>query len=1073
MCIEKDGQRLEGFESDKALGLLAYLVLRNGPVSRQRLAGLFWGEFPDKRARGNLRRVLHNLGKLVPDCLRVERRSVQFKPGDGCCVDVLAFRALAIRQDLPVGPGLPTAAQHLEDALQWFRGPLLDGLSLDDCPEFELWLVTEREHWQQHVVRVVAYLIDYDIRRGDYVCALNHVDQVLQLTPWQEAAHRQKMLLLARTGQCSAALRQYDICRHILRKELDVEPLPETQALYRRLRASRNVARPTLDELPYPTAFIGRERETAAITERLMDPNCRLLTLTGLGGAGKTRLARQVTAQQDAHFLDGVVFVPLTSVASPALLVPAIAETVGLVFQGRHDPREQLFSYLRQREMLLVLDNFEHLLGCSVRPGLPTAAALLADLLCHAPLVKVLVTSRECLNLRWEWVFKVQGLTLSPIETGRRSGDLAEQRRSGDLAQQRDAAAMEAAGAVQLFAHIAQRRRSDFDLARERDAVVHTCHLVEGLPLGIELAAAWTASHTCAEIAQAIAQSLGALQSPLCDMPARHRSIQAVLDYSWQWLSEEERRVFARMACFEGDFSAPAAAHVAGTTPALLTSLVDKSLLRQASPPPPRGRMRGGENRYAMHNLAHRYAEEQLARLGSAAEAEAQAAHGHYYFAQLQRWASEVTGPRQVQTLDAMQRDLGNLRRAWQWAVDTRAYDDLDRGLGAFFDFFAMRSRFREGYELFAEAATRLHDTPSTLLGKVLARLGAFHYRLGQYPQATAHLEESLALLRTAGAASDVAFSLAYRGSVAYATAAYDEARDFFQEALALYRQTDDALGVARALNSLGIVAYMQGEYDEARQHYQESLSLCRTTGSVSGIARALSNLGMVANATGHYQAAVGPLQESLELRRTLRGQVGLASTLNNLGIALYHLGRVAEARACYQESLDLAREVGSQRDVALGLINLGYIAWEQGQHAEARRHYLECLAIRRKIGDRYGIAYVLNNLGDVALDLEANAEAHENFSEALRIALDVQATPVALESVVGLARLLARRGDVEQAVVWLTVVVQHPATIGEVYDNATQRLEKLRVQLPDPIAARATTQGQALRLEQVFKRVV
>src|SRR6266545_4062733 len=403
----------------------------------------------------------------------------------------------------------------------------------------------------------------------------------------REASHRQLMRLLAFSGQRSAALAQYATCRRVLDEELGVAPEEETTALYARIQRGADVASPSAarpsDNLAAHTPLtplIGREGELAQLAERLEDRNCRLLTLIGPGGIGKTRLALQIASGLRGSFRDGVYFVPLAALNAADMLVPAIASALGFALHGLADPKAQLLAYLRTKDMLLVLDNFEQVLD---------GADVLSDLIQAAPGVVVLATSREPLHLRVEWLMDLDGL---PVP------------------QDVEASSVERSSAVQLFVQTARRMQADFALSPATSpSVVRICQLVAGTPLAIELAAAWVRSQSCVEIARALEQSLEQLATTMRDVPARHRSMRAVFEHSWRLLSDAEQGVLRRLAVFRGGMEADAAEQVAGATSSLLAALVDKSLLR-----------RNGAGRYDLHELVRQYAGEQLEAAGEAGE---------------------------------------------------------------------------------------------------------------------------------------------------------------------------------------------------------------------------------------------------------------------------------------------------------------------------------------------------------------------------------------------------------------------------------------------------------------------
>ncbi len=454
---------VHGFESEKALALLAYLALIGRPVNRDHLAGLFWGEFSTERSRGNLRRVLHNLTHLLPDVLEVERHSVHLV-AERVTVDVCEFQRQAANGDLAA----------LTDALDWCGGELLEGVALADCPEFELWLVGERERWRGEVLAVLDAVIAGHTRRGDYAASLALLDRGLALAPWLEHLHRHKMLLLARQGHFSAALKQYELCRRLLDNELSAQPSHELVALHTHIEAARQRPR---SAAPQPLhALVGRRQEMAELHALLLDPAQRLITIVGPGGIGKSALALSAAAATDFAFLDGVLYAPLLTVAHPRDLPQLLLLQLGVAPPACSAcAAEQMVAALQPRELLLVLDNGEHLLPAAPNSHAEDGLTLLRRLDEAAPHVKVLVTSRQRLGLRAERVFPLSG-----------------------LAQTADAAR------ALFWQRLAQENPQWTRTATEEAAAAVICALLEGSPLGIELAAAQCPQHGCAAVAASL-----------------------------------------------------------------------------------------------------------------------------------------------------------------------------------------------------------------------------------------------------------------------------------------------------------------------------------------------------------------------------------------------------------------------------------------------------------------------------------------------------------------------------------------------------------------------------------------
>jgi DNA-binding SARP family transcriptional activator len=535
-----DGVPVAGFESQKVRALLAYLALEaKRPHAREVLAGLLWPNQTDQDARNNLRQALANLRQALgdqratPSYLLITRDTVQFNRASTHQIDVVVFMELLATCDQHPHRHPETCrscAQRLQQAVKRYHGDFLSAFFLADSAAFEEWALLKREWLHQRALAASAQLASYYERRGEYAHAQQQAQRQLELDPWREESHRQLMRVLAAGGERSAALVQYATCRRILAAELGVAPEVATTALYDSIQRGSEVAPPHAVQLANilaahtpPTPLLGRATELAQLAEHLEDRNCRLLTLVGMGGIGKTRLALQAASDLDASFPDGVCFVPLVALTSAELLVPAIASALGLALHGLADPKTQLLAYLRAKDVLLVLDNFEQLLD---------GADVLSDIVQDAPGIVLLATSREPLNLRMEWLLDTPGLSVP---------------------ERADAIGVEQSSAVQLFVQTARRMRANFALSPEIvPSVAHICQLVAGMPLAIELAASWVRSRSCSEIARGLEQSLEQLATTMQDVPTRHRSMRVVFDQSWRLLSAAEQCVLRRLAVFRG-----------------------------------------------------------------------------------------------------------------------------------------------------------------------------------------------------------------------------------------------------------------------------------------------------------------------------------------------------------------------------------------------------------------------------------------------------------------------------------------------------------------------------------------
>ncbi|MGD9028366.1 MAG: BTAD domain-containing putative transcriptional regulator, partial [Anaerolineae bacterium] len=832
--VTLDGEPLVAFRSDKVRALLAFLCVElAGPHRREKLAGLLWPDWPESSARTNLRQALANLRQVIddhaaqPSFLRISRQTIQFNPGADAWVDVNAFAELAAAPS-PGEASSQGAIDALGEAIALYRGEFLEGFSLPDSPPFEEWTLVQREQSRRLVIEALDRLIDAHAERGDLERALQRTWRLLELAPWREQAHRQAMRLLALTGQRTAALAQYDTCRRLLAEGLDVEPAAETTALVEQIR-SGTLAAPTPPHPPVPSPrlptalvpFVGRDSELAQLRELLADPTCRLLTLIGPGGSGKTRLAVEAATALSDRFAHGIQFVPLAPVESARAIVPTIAQAIGFPFApaeggAQQDPGEQLVAYLRSKKMLLLVDNFEHLLE---------GARTITDILRRAPDVKVLATSRARLNVRGEHLFPVRGMRYPAMAVDAEAHGAALQ----DVARY---------SAIALFLQGARQARPDFEAtAEDLRRIAQVCHLVQGMPLGILLAAGWTEVLAPAEIAAEIERGLDFLETGWRAVPERQRSLRAVFDHSWSLLTDREREAFQALSVFRGGFTRQAAEAV-GASLRDLKGLVGKSLLQQPTP----------EGRYEVHELLRQYAAEKLAA-SPAARAVARDRHSAHYTAALARFTVDLKGPRQRAAMAEIEEDSENVRAAWNWAAEKEQIDRLDQAMEGLARFYWRRGRYQEGEAAFRAAVDRLTAgvSPPSMAPdgggppghrlRVLARGVAWHAyfsrALGRWAlrrrERVAWLQEqSLALLERPELAgqdtrAERALITYHMGHTVFMSD-HELARQLFEQSLALHRALDDRWGAANDLYWLGDAAWFRGAYAEARAALQESL---------------------------------------------------------------------------------------------------------------------------------------------------------------------------------------------------------------------------------------------------------
>ncbi len=660
--------------------------------------------------------------------------------------------------------------------------------------------------------------------------------------------------------------------------------------------------------------FVGRRKELKALKGYLRSPTHRLLTLIGPGGIGKTSLALQAAARSSEFFADGVFFVGLAALISPELLLSTIVDELALPVPPGQSRRDFLFQYLQERQLLLVLDMFEHLL-----PARKTVARLLRQ----APGVQILTTSREALQLPGERVYQVRGLSYPHQVTG---------------------SPLMPFDAVQLFAQAAQRVSPLFALTKDAQApVARICRSLGGMPLGIKMAATWTRLLSYEEVAGIIERDVDALETSFRDVPPRHRNLRVVFQHSWEMLSSESKGLFIRLTVFQGGFIEEAAAAVAEGTPEQLKELRNKSFL-----------WRSNKGQYHLYASLRQFVVnkdqeegEDLARLRDR--------HGRYYMTLVADRGKLLRGHHQREALDELSEAIDNIRAAWNWAIRHDQRELMDKASAATYRLYLFRGYFEEGAALFERAAHTLCGDSSTdrlRMARLEMREAAFLLQLSRLERATALLERSLDLFQELQKPRGQAFTLQHLGRIAYQRGEYSTAQAYFHQSFGWYQIIHDLPGVADLSYWLGKVTYRLAGYKQSRRFYRKSMSICRELGDDRGVANLLVNYAEVDFVMGAYREAQRLYLESMQLCRGYRGKSECCRALIGLGMIAMARGEYRTARQHLEKSLTLSRESGDLRLMAQSLTQLSTVHALMGECEKAQVLGEEALGFHADVED-------------------------------------------------------------------------------------------------------------------------
>ena len=896
IAIELDGEPVTGFRSHKALALLGYLALTQRAVARATLADMFWGqENSETVARTELRRVLHNISTQLPNTIRTTRRDVEFKPDLPYVVDALKFSQL-LTPDADV--------ETMQQAVDLYNSELMDGLAVQTGTRFEDWLAAERTHYAQQTIQALNKLVTHYAQQRNPENGLPQVNKLLRLDPFNEWAHRQKMSLLAHNDQLHAALAQYDICRKMLEDEFSVTPSAETIDLLERIRASR---RPRPHNIPADLSrFVGRAPELETLWRCLIKPDERLITITGEGGIGKTRLALELAYNaaydKTGLFRNGVIFVPLSGLNSADEILILLAKALQIPVDAPKLLKPRVIEHLRSREMLLLFDNFEHLLA---------GASLLGQLIADAPRVTLLITSRERLQLNGEKVFELDGLRYPAV-------DSAESINSFD--------------AVKLFVHRAQNVKANFVLTSENEAAVaEICRLLEGMPLGIELAANWISIIEPDAIVREIKSNIDFLATSQLNRPNRHKSLRAVFNYSWKLLPPLEQKVLAELSIFANGFERDAAQQITSARLPTMLSLQNKSLVR-------RHRTAG---RYRIHEQLRQFALEQLNGDDNFPQSVFER-HSHYYLNFVKEREADLKGARQIEGLNEFAQDFNNIRLAVEHAARQGDYQALSESLIGLNLFLDMRSWYAIGKELMVSTHVIVQaDTEQSKLKEgvlaVLQLTANWHdMRMGQLKDVIPSTNACMPIIADLRWDKWMPIANFLLGSAQLWGGEYTNGLENLEASLNLYRKIEDDWGIAIVNVLLAQMYEANDEFETARHYCRTGLQISHAIGDTRGVGIAEWTLGRIARRSDMFDTAKAHFLACKEINETLGDLRTVANALSNLGAIERQQHEYEAARHYFLRTFQIANHIQAESVAVEALYEVArlYADTEQSERA-------------------------------------------------------------------------------------------------------------------------------------------
>jgi predicted ATPase len=929
--ILRGGEPIAALRSRKAQAMLVYLASTSMSHSREVLADLFWSESSLSQAMSNLRDVIHITRKHLELYVDITRYSVALNPEAEVWMDVVKLDdALELIRE--GGKITVATAVKIEAAVELYQKDFLAGFYVSGARGFEEWLTIERERTRQVALDVLLALVEYHASEGNYQKGIYYARRILELEPMMEIGHQHLMRMLASSGRGSEAMSQYETCRQVLLEELGIEPSEETQMLYRRISEGKvkpgvSVKTPKHNLPVQSTSLIGRDKELSQINRQLVDPACRLLTLTGVGGIGKTRLGLQAAVETLSRYPDGVWLMELAAFTEPDLLPEQIASVFGVTAQEAKSGRgvtEILVEYLGEKNLLLVLDNCEHLIEA--------CADFVESLLRGCPNVKLLVTSREELGVPGEWIFNVPPLELPP-----------------EHAQLKE---LEWYPSIRLFLERAAVSRARFRFTEQNGAVLaEICRQLDGIPLAIELAAARVRILSLEQITERLQDRFQLLTGgPRTALP-RHQTLQATMDWSYDLLSREERALLRWLSVFSGGWTLEAAEEVAAFGDVsrehvldLLEQLVDKSLVVVD--------VRGHAARYGMLEMVRQYGVSKLIEEGEVKKA--RRGHAKYFARLAEHYDMGLRDRRQLDYLEVLDVEHENLRIALKRSVDNKDADTALHLVGSLGWYWFIRGHWAESWRGLTMSLELDAGTSQTLRSRAIYKAGGLELIRGNLVGTVELVEDALDICRTGGDEEGVAWCLNLLGQArTWDIAIIKEAIPFLSESLEIFNALGDDWGVAWSKRYLGQVTSKLGEYDRGMKLQREGLNGFEQIGDIWNTAHSYYLMGESAYEYSDFEVSRWANEQCLEKCELVEDKVMEAHAQKGLAQLALQRYDFKQAEDLFLEAIETFGKIGDENCAAKAVTSLAEIAQRKGDLEQTGQLLSHSLRSFEKLGGR------------------------------------------------------------------------------------------------------------------------